>query len=187
MILTFLFFFLVSVSSKNVFQQLWDYHIFQCLILHFHLIHVSILSTNLYLKHDNVCNCMFSYRDIQIRRRIGIIFGSFIRAPSWCDAGWHFAVVRWNLNIQRNWNIQEIGKLNLFLGLKYQINACPPNLNKVYSISCMFLLLLICVGEIEVNPGPRKNNTSCKFSFCHWDLNKIAAHNFSKLSFKGGL
>ena len=45
----------------------------------------------------------------------------------------------------------------------------------------MFLLLLICASDIELNPGPRKNNTSYNFSFCHWHLNSIAAHNFSKL------
>ena len=47
----------------------------------------------------------------------------------------------------------------------------------------MFLLLLICVGDTELNPRPRKNNTSYNLPFCHWDLNKIlgSAHNFSKL------
>ena len=61
--------------------------IFQCLIIHFYLIHVRILSTNLYLTPDSVCNYTFSYRNIQVRRRIGVIFESFIRAPFWCDAG----------------------------------------------------------------------------------------------------
>ena len=46
----------------------------------------------------------------------------------------------------------------------------------------MFLLLLICGGDIELNTGPRKNNTSYNFSFCHRSLNSIVAHNFSKLS-----
>ena len=46
----------------------------------------------------------------------------------------------------------------------------------------MFLLFLICAGDIELNTGPRKNNTSANFSFCHWNLNSIAVRNFSKLS-----
>ena len=46
----------------------------------------------------------------------------------------------------------------------------------------MFLLHLTCAGDIELNPGPPKNNTFYNFSFCHWNLNNIAAHNFSKLS-----
>ena len=65
---------------------------------------------------------------------------------------------------------------------KYRANVCPRNLNKFYTICCMILLLLICAGDIELSPGPRKNNTSYIFSFCHWNLNSIAAHNFSKLS-----
>ena len=36
-------------------------------------------------------------------------------------------------------------------------------------------------GDIEQNPGPKPN--SCQsFSFCHWNLNSILAHNFIKLS-----
>ena len=36
-------------------------------------------------------------------------------------------------------------------------------------------------GDVEVNPGPRTkaNNT---FSVCHWNLNSISAHNYSKVS-----
>ena len=36
-------------------------------------------------------------------------------------------------------------------------------------------------GDIELNPGPKSN--SCEhFSVCHWNLNSILAHNFSKVS-----
>ena len=65
---------------------------------------------------------------------------------------------------------------------KYQVNVCPRNVNRFCTVCCMFSLLLICAGDIELNPGPRRNNTSYNFSFCHWNLNIIAAHNFSKLS-----
>ena len=65
---------------------------------------------------------------------------------------------------------------------KYRFSVCPRNLNEFYTICCMLLLLLICAGDIELNPGPRKNNTSYNFPFCHWNLNSIPAHNFSKLS-----
>ena len=65
---------------------------------------------------------------------------------------------------------------------KYWASVCPRNLDNFYTICYIFLLLLICAGDIELNPGPRKNNTSYNFSFCHWNLNSIAAHNFSKLS-----
>ena len=35
-------------------------------------------------------------------------------------------------------------------------------------------------GDIEVNPGPK--NCSISFSFCHWNLNSLTAHNYVKLS-----
>ena len=43
------------------------------------------------------------------------------------------------------------------------------------------LLLLFMSGDIELNPGPKKTNSSCKFSVCHWNLNSLAAHNFEKV------
>ena len=43
------------------------------------------------------------------------------------------------------------------------------------------LLLLFISGGIELNPGPNKTNSSCKFSVYHWNLNSLAVHNFKKL------
>ena len=36
-------------------------------------------------------------------------------------------------------------------------------------------------GDIEENPGPKANSCDC-LSICHWNLNRISAHNFIKLS-----
>ena len=36
-------------------------------------------------------------------------------------------------------------------------------------------------GEIELNSGPNKTNSSCKFSVCHWNLNRLAENNFGKV------
>ena len=43
-----------------------------------------------------------------------------------------------------------------------------------------FDLLMLC-GDIESNRGPRSNYGQ-SFSICNWNLNSIAAHNFSKIS-----
>ena len=80
----------------------------------------------------------------------------------------------------------ETGIFNAKLGeyifqSKYQVNVCLRNLNKFYN-TCRMLLLLICAGDIELNPDPRKNNSSYNFPFSHWNLNSIAAHYFSNLS-----
>ena len=48
------------------------------------------------------------------------------------------------------------------------------------NFSGKFDLLMLC-GDIESNPGPRPN-AGQSFSICHWNLNSIAAHNFSKIS-----
>ena len=44
----------------------------------------------------------------------------------------------------------------------------------------MFILLQ-CHGDIEKNPGPRKLKKK-SLSLCHWNLNSLPAHNFSKLT-----
>ena len=44
-----------------------------------------------------------------------------------------------------------------------------------------FSRLLELSGDIEFNPGP-KPDSSQSFSICHWNLNSILAHNYSKIS-----
>ena len=39
---------------------------------------------------------------------------------------------------------------------------------------------LLLSGNIETNPGPRRN-LSNHFTICHWNLNSISAHNFAKV------
>ena len=48
------------------------------------------------------------------------------------------------------------------------------------NFSGKFDLLMLC-GDIESNPGPRPISGQ-SYSICHWNLNSIAAHNFSKTS-----
>ena len=38
-------------------------------------------------------------------------------------------------------------------------------------------------GDVEVNPGPKRNSCqSQSFSICHWNLNSLIAHSFTKVS-----
>ena len=39
-------------------------------------------------------------------------------------------------------------------------------------------VLLICCGDIEINPGPKQS----LLTFCHGNLNGTAAHDFIKIS-----
>ena len=40
-------------------------------------------------------------------------------------------------------------------------------------------LLIVCGGDIEVNPGPKNKS---QLSLCHWNLNGLTTHNFIKVS-----
>ena len=44
----------------------------------------------------------------------------------------------------------------------------------------IFLNLFLQHGDIETNPGPRTYHSQY-FSFCHWNLNSLPAHNYSKV------
>ena len=47
-----------------------------------------------------------------------------------------------------------------------------------YFINNFKHLLLLLLGDIETNPGPKR---SSNIKFCHWNLNGLAAHNFEKV------
>ena len=126
---------------------------FQCLIQHFYLIHVRMLSSNLYLTRDSVCNYSSSYISIQVRRRISL-FSSHLLEHPFCAMP--VSVLQW---------LVETGIFNTKLvkypfKSKYWTNIYSQNLNKYYTICYMFLLFLICAGDIELNPDSRKNITS---------------------------
>ena len=39
--------------------------------------------------------------------------------------------------------------------------------------------MILLSGDIETNPGPKSLDS---FSICHWNLNGISAHNYTKIS-----
>ena len=45
----------------------------------------------------------------------------------------------------------------------------------------LYILLIILTGDVELNPGP-KGKAAQTLAVCHWNLNSICAHNFTKLS-----
>ena len=159
LILTVLFFFLYQPALKVLSNNFEITYIFQCLIIHLYLILVRILSTSLYLTHDNVCSYTFSYRKIQLKRRIGIILELYSLEHSF--GAMPVSILMWRA---------EIGIINAKLvkypfRSKYRVTVCPRNLNKFYTICCMFLLLLICASDTELNPGPPKNTKIIIFLF----------------------
>ena len=43
-------------------------------------------------------------------------------------------------------------------------------------------LTLFIFGDVELNPGPKNTKSYYYFSLCHWNINSLPAHDFSKLS-----
>ena len=49
-------------------------------------------------------------------------------------------------------------------------------------VTLLFIFaVLLCHGDIEINLGPKKLKKN-SLSVCHWNLNSLSAHNFSKLT-----
>ena len=93
-----------------------------------------------------------------------------------------------------------IGRFNCRFVLKSKISMCSMSENLGFLFESLFLcfhyfenallslltLLYMIIflqrhGDIELNPGPRKSKENA-LSVCHWNLNSISAHNFSKLT-----
>ena len=52
----------------------------------------------------------------------------------------------------------------------------------IYLLTLLYLFTFLSRhGDIELNPGPRKEKKN-SVSVCHWNLNSLSAHNFSKLT-----
>ena len=67
---------------------------------------------------------------------------------------------------------------------KFSNKCCTiPHLRMFFCSLLFFIsvILLVLSGDIETNPGPGPSYSN-SFSFCHWNLNSIAAHNFIKMS-----
>ena len=77
----------------------------------------------------------------------------------------------------------------MFLILK--LNSCKRSNNsrespflvviiKTWLATWFYSLLLLLSGDVELNPGPKRNYSNA-FSICHWNLNSISAHNYAKV------
>ena len=60
------------------------------------------------------------------------------------------------------------------------LSLCQSGVHYYYNSSIYFCSSL-CHGDIEINPGPKKLKKN-SLSVCHWNLNSLSAHNFSKLT-----
>ena len=84
-----------------------------------------------------------------------------------------------------HWHV-EIGVFNSrsfmrFAKSIFSVNVRTTLAKYLFMLLCGVTLLLICV-DVELNPGPKKTKSCYNFSLCHWNLNRITAYNFSKIS-----
>ena len=82
------------------------------------------------------------------------------------------------------WRV-EISVFDALCNVRYikKMSRSSHSPSKIAAVTVLIftLLLLFMSGDIELNPGPKKTNSSCKFSVCHRNLNSLAAHNFEKV------
>ena len=50
----------------------------------------------------------------------------------------------------------------------------------IWPLACLYNLLILLSSDVELNPGHKRASTS-NISICHWNLNSIFAHNYTKL------
>ena len=70
----------------------------------------------------------------------------------------------------------EIGTFSFFMKGKTVLVGFAFGFLLNFFVILYFCYILLTHGDIEVNPGPKKNR-STSFSFCHWNLNSLIAHN----------
>ena len=50
----------------------------------------------------------------------------------------------------------------------------------IWSLPWLYSLLILLSADVELNHGPKRASTS-NISICHWNLNGISAHSYTKL------
>ena len=70
---------------------------------------------------------------------------------------------------------------NFFMNGKTVVVGFAFGFSLKFFVILNFCYIFLSHGDIEVNPGPKKN-CSTSFPFCHWNLNSLTAHNHVKLS-----
>ena len=61
-------------------------------------------------------------------------------------------------------------------------SVCQNLFSLVYCFYLFLFLLLLCNGDVESNPGPKKSK-EFYLSCCHWNINSLLAHNCGKVTF----
>ena len=152
------------ILAMNVFEFLFItlpyvlgflYLVFQLLDLYFHILHIVYLSR---IRCSNIKSSCKWVSDSMI---------SFIKLQYQSIDQWHAAVGlfgarRYAAIIKKAiWKYSNLKALTILLFFFY---------------STIIFLLLVQHGDIEINPGPQKNQPKY-FSCCHWNVSSLLTHN----------
>ena len=81
----------------------------------------------------------------------------------------------YHLDLVRNFDWKKI----LTFLLVFLLHLCDTfPISNLLKYNYKWAIWLYIGGDIEVNPGPKTEH----FRFCHWNINSIPAHGFSRLS-----
>ena len=70
----------------------------------------------------------------------------------------------------------------LHLGIKYRgVSIFLFSLIHLWVRISLYTFMIFLSGDVKANPGPRTKANNA-FWVCHWNLNSISAHNYSKVS-----
>ena len=95
-----------------------------------------------------------------------------------------FSMVRFTVNLiyfAINSRLFFFAITRIFRKVRLQLITLLYSVMIVNVILWYFFRLLELNGDIEFNPGPKPDSIQ-SFSICHWNLNSMSAHNYSKIS-----
>ena len=96
---------------------------------------------------------------------------------------WHALIGIFNCQISGTSTNNRYNLIRKFVSILENLLPFYYYLEGVYTtvITLLYIFVLfLCHGDIEPNPGPKKLLKN-SISVCHWNLNNLSAHNFSKL------
>ena len=93
-----------------------------------------------------------------------------------------------NYDLNFIWLLFYIFHIALLFSKSYVLKISTKLYNSIFLLFNILLgvllwlcsCLIILSGDVEVNPGPKNSVSEC-LSICHWNLNSILAHDYSKL------
>ena len=91
------------------------------------------------------------------------------------------------MNAYKFWDIFTFANITLCTALHKSIKTSNNisisiflfNILLILKLPLLLILIMLC-GDVEMSPGPETISQQ-GFSFCHWNVNSIFAHNFTQI------